>query len=81
MTRKNVKFNRNNKSKVNTSNSEFINSRLNLLDDQVTINYDLSHPKQHDNDNEEKLISSSLKKKKISKDHKFAQENNYKQLT
>jgi hypothetical protein len=36
---------------MNTSNSEFINSRLNLLDDQVTINYDLSHPKQHDNDN------------------------------
>lgn len=36
---------------MNSSNSEFINSRLNLLDDQVTINYDLSNPTHHDNDN------------------------------
>jgi hypothetical protein len=28
----------------NLDNSQILNSRLNLLDDQVTINYDLSQP-------------------------------------
>jgi hypothetical protein len=36
---------------MNVSNSEFINSRLNLIDDQITLNYDLTNP-THNNDNE-----------------------------
>ena len=49
-----------------------LNSRLNLLDDQVTINYDLSAPSLPGVDQKKEQI----KKKRLSKQQKFAQANN-----
>ena len=54
------------------TNSEFMHSRLNLMDDQITINYDLSAISP---ENDKK------KKRKMSKRQKLAQRNNFKELT
>ena len=54
---------------ANLNSSEFLHSKLGLLDDQITINYDLSLPTIG---NEEKKI-----KKKLSRKEKFAQRNNF----
>lgn len=50
----------------NIASSEFLNSRLGLIDNQVTVNYDLSLPTL------ERGESKSLRKKKKNKKDKFA---------
>jgi len=49
---------------------------LNLLDDQVTINYDLSAPTLPKGASKEDLKKAEVKKKRLSKQQKFAQANN-----
>lgn len=58
---------------VNMNSSEFLNSRLGLMDNQVTVNYDLSLPTL------ERGESKSLRKKKSKdkKKDKFAQDHNF----
>lgn len=55
-------------SAANQSSCDHLHSRLNILDDQVTINYNLSQPtlfNRHENDDEED--GKSKKKKRLSK--------------
>lgn len=47
----------------NLDNSHFLHSRLNLMDDQVTINYDLSAPSLPGMDQKK----DKVKKKRLSK--------------
>ncbi len=55
----------------NMQSSEFFNSRLGLMDNQVTVNYDLSLPTL------ERGESKSLRKKRNKKKDKFAEDNNF----
>ena len=63
-----------NAARPNLNSSEFLHSRLNLLDDQITINYDLSQPTIANEDNPEKKPN---RKRRMSKKEKIAQENNF----
>lgn len=56
--------------------SDYLHSRLNLLDDQVTINYNLDviPPTQAE-------AQSKPLKKKMTRRQKFARRNNYRELT
>jgi hypothetical protein len=56
--------------------SEFINSRQNLLDEQITINYDLSQPTINVDPKEDEY-KARKKKRRLSKKERLAQENNF----
>jgi len=67
---------------ANQSSCDHLHSRLNILDDQVTINYNLSQPtlfnRKEDEDEED---GKSKKKKRLSKKQVFAKQHNYRELT
>ena len=56
------------------NSSEIVHSRIDLLDNQITINYDLSVPAMTTEDNK------TLKPKKLKSKEKFAKKNNFQVL-
>lgn len=68
----------------NISHSEFMHSRLNLLDDQVTINYDLSQPSIPGETSPIKKPDQKIghkKGKKLSRKDRIARDNNFKEMS
>lgn len=55
---------------VNLNTSAFLHSKLGLLDNQVTVNYDLTMP----------ALEKETKKSRLTKKEKFMKVNNFKEM-